>query len=223
MIDGLKPEASLIYAAIVRKIAAGELRPGERLVEVDLARSCGTSRTPIREVLFKLEKDGLIERNHNRGARVTAFTPDDIEQIYEIRTALECLAVRKAVKNIELNVLFDLERRLEEWRSKTGPGRYKSLHRVDLELHDLIAKYSGNQRLISHLEKLSLLIDSIRLLTLGAEQHFMANIEEHLAIIHALIRRDGVTAKKLMAEHIEGAKVRALEFFSRKAPARKKE
>lgn len=206
-------DISVVYTEIVRKIASGELAPGQRLVEIDLAHLLETSRTPVREALFKLEKDGLVQRTHNQGARVAAFTPDDIEQIYEIRSALECLAIRKGTKNVPLNRLFEFDRQLEQWRNRSGPERSQALYEIDLELHEFIVKHSSNPRLISHLDKLSLLINSVRLLTHGSEQHFKAGIEEHLGIIRALIRRDGETAERLMAEHIEGAKHRALEFF----------
>jgi DNA-binding GntR family transcriptional regulator len=205
-------ETSLIYAEIVRQIATGELSPGQRLVELDLARSFGTSRTPIREVLFQLEKDGLVQRNHNQGARVAAFTPDDIEQLYEIRAALECLAIRKGIKNIELSVLFELDRKLEMCRNMTGDSRATQLYEIDLELHELVAASSGSQRLILNLERLGLVINSVRLLTHGSNQSYALGIEEHLGIIRALIRRDSETAERLMAEHIDGAKRRAIEF-----------
>jgi DNA-binding GntR family transcriptional regulator len=206
-------ETNQIYSEIVRQIAAGQLSPGQRLVEKKLALLFDTSRTPIREVLFKLERDGLVQRTRNEGARVAAFTPDDIEQIYEIRAALECLAVRNAVKNLTLNSLFDFERRLEELRANTGPDTYKQLYEVDLQLHELIISHSGNPRLASYLERLSLLINSVRLLTQRSEDVLRAAFEEHLVIIRALIARDGELAERLVGEHIQSAKRRALEFF----------
>lgn len=206
-------ETTYVYSEIVRQIATGQLSPGQRLVEKALAESFDMSRTPIREVLFKLERDGLVQRTRNQGARVTAFTPDDIEQIYEIRSALECLAVRGAVNNLKLNQLFELERQLEEWRNRTGPDRYKALYEVDLHLHALIISHSGNPRLTSYLERLSLLINSIRLLTHGSEEHFRAGVEEHLGIIRALTARNGPLAEKLLGEHIRAAQRRAIEFF----------
>jgi DNA-binding GntR family transcriptional regulator len=208
-----RKETNQIYSEIVRQIAAGQLSPGQRLVEKKLALLFDTSRTPIREVLFKLERDGLVQRTRNEGARVAAFTPDDIEQIYEIRAALECLAVRNAVKNLTLNSLFDFERRLEELQTKNGPDTYKRMYEVDLQLHELIIHHSGNPRLTSYLERLSLLINSIRLLTQKSEDVLQAAFEEHLAIIRALIARDGELAERLVGEHIQSAKQRALEFF----------
>jgi DNA-binding GntR family transcriptional regulator len=102
-----------LYADIVRNIVDGEYVPGCRLIEGDLAKAFKTSRTPVREVLFALEKDGLVERIPARGARVAPFGADDVEEIYEIRKVLECLCVRSAGRNLKLAQLIELERRLE--------------------------------------------------------------------------------------------------------------
>jgi DNA-binding GntR family transcriptional regulator len=86
------------------------------LVEEDLASAHDVSRTPIREILFALERDGLVKRVKNQGAKVVAFTADDVEEIYEIRKALESLAVRRAVPNLKLNDLFEFERESTDLR-----------------------------------------------------------------------------------------------------------
>ena len=78
---------SHLYAEILSKIISGEYPPGSRLVEEDLASEHDVSRTPVREVLFALERDGLVRRVKNQGAKVVAFTADDVEEIYEIRSS----------------------------------------------------------------------------------------------------------------------------------------
>lgn len=213
-------EANYLYSEIVRQIASGQLPPGQRLVEKKLAQTYNTSRTPIREALLKLERDGLVQRVRNQGARVTAFTPDDIEQIYEIRAALECLAVRTAVKTLALNKLFDLEHQIEDWHDMSTPDRYQSLLNTDRQMHELIISHSGNPRLNSYLERLSLLIDSIRRLTRISEEHHEISVREHLEIIRALIFRDGELAERLLGQHIRSAKQRAIEFFQQNSSRR---
>jgi DNA-binding GntR family transcriptional regulator len=203
-----------IYADILGKIMTGKWPPGRRLVEEELAQAYHVSRTPIREILFALEKDGIIERSRNRGAKVVSFTPDDVEEIYEIRKTLECLAVRNAVRNLQLNDLLSLERRLEELRRKEKAPKWN--HRqaeLDLELHRLIVSSSGNRRLAAYLENLSLLIQSLRLVGYRNDQHARRAGEEHLAIVRALLRRDPATAEQLLADHIETSKRNALELF----------
>jgi DNA-binding GntR family transcriptional regulator len=202
-----------LYSRILRKIATRELAPGQHLVEEELAQLFKTSRTPIREALFKLEQDGLVQKTRNQGARVAAFTPDDIEEIYEIRKALECLATRNAVNNLKLNDLFEFERELEELRKKTGADWYQRLYDIDLRLHESIVSHSGNQRLISYLDKLALLINSVRLLSDSFEHHARIGIDEHLGIVRALMQRNTELAERLIGEHIDAARGRAIEFF----------
>jgi DNA-binding GntR family transcriptional regulator len=89
---------SRIYADIVEKIIHGESRLGVSSAKKNWRGPNNFSRTPVREVLIKLEKDGLVERSRIQTARVVSFTPDDVEQIYEIRKALECLSIRGAAR-----------------------------------------------------------------------------------------------------------------------------
>src|SRR5690349_938938 len=100
---------SELYSDILAKIMTGELQAGQRLIEEEVARTYGVSRTPVREVFFALAKDGLVERVQNRGARVVSFTPDDVEEIFDIRMALECLSIRNAVRNLPLSTLSETE------------------------------------------------------------------------------------------------------------------
>jgi DNA-binding GntR family transcriptional regulator len=219
---------SNIYADILGKIMSGAFPPGRRLVEEELAAPYRVSRTPIREVLFALEKDGLVERTHNRGAKVVSFTPDDVEEIYEIRNALECLSIRQAIRNLQLKNLLELERRLEELNRNEGPQWNEQHARIDLELHQLIVSHSGNRRLVAYLENISLLIHSLRLIGHRNAQYVRRAGEEHLAIVRALLRRDAQLAERLLADHIETSKRNTLELFFQNAggaqlfrPARK--
>lgn len=202
-----------LYMAILSEIISGELPPGKRLVEEELARTFHVSRTPIREVLIALDRNGLVERVQNRGARVASFTADDVEEIYEIRKALECLSVPNAVRAVKLNDLLELERRLETLNRSSGPNCNKQQAEVDLELHRLIISHSGNRRLIAYLENLSLLIHSLRLMAYLNDQRARQAGEEHLAIVRALLRRDVELAQRLLAEHIETGKREVLELF----------
>lgn len=211
----VKPNANLHFE-ILRKIVTGEFQPGQRLVEEELALEFQVSRTPIREILIKLERDGVVLRLRNHGARVTAFTPDDVEQIYEIRKALECLGVRNAAKNLKLIDLLEFERRMEESSmSKDAHFVQKELG-LDFEFHKLIMSHSGNRRLATYLENLSMLVHSLQLLSYRVEQHAKAVNDEHLAVVRALLRRDADLAERLLGEHIEASKRRALAFFLEK-------
>jgi DNA-binding GntR family transcriptional regulator len=204
---------SQLYAAILARIINGDLPPGARLVEEELARTHKVSRTPIRERLVTLHRDGLVERVRNRGARVASFTADDVEEIYEIRKALECLGVPNAVRTLKWNGLLELERRLDTLNRGSGPKCNQQQGEIDLRLHQLIVAHSGNRRLIAYLDNLSMLIHSLRLMAYRSDQRARQSGEEHLAIVRAFLRRDVELAQRLLAEHIETGKREALELF----------
>jgi DNA-binding GntR family transcriptional regulator len=202
------------YTAILAKIVSGELAPGQRLREAELARTYKLSRTPIREILIALEKDGLIQRNRNQGAKVISFTPDDLEELYDVRCVLECLAVRRAVPHIPLNQLLEFEQRLAALpKNGGGPKWSQRQSELDLELHRFIVSKSGNGRLITYLENISLLPQSLRLAGYDDEKHGRDVRQEHLTLVRALLRRDGQLAERLMARHIENGKRKMLEML----------
>jgi DNA-binding GntR family transcriptional regulator len=205
---------SRIYTGVVEKIIKGEYPPGRQLIEQELAKTFQVSRTPIREALFALERDGLVERSRNCGARVVSFTPDDVEQIYEIRKSLECLSVRTAARNLSLHDLLEFERRFTALRECEGEEWTPQQLAVDQEFHWLIVSHSGNRRLIAYLENVSLLLDSLRALVQPYTQGTKRRADEHIEIVRALARRDAEAAERLLASHIETAKQRTIELLA---------
>jgi DNA-binding GntR family transcriptional regulator len=207
---------STLYGSIVEKIMSGEFPAGRRLVEEELARKYNVSRTPVREVLFALQRDGLVERVRNQGARVVSFTPDDVEEIFDLRKALECFCVPKAVRTLKLNDLLGLERRLGSLIESRGSKWGDQAAEIDLELHAIIVKGSANRRLIAYTERIRRLQHSLQLAGYRIEEHVRQSAREHLGIVRALLRRDVELAQTLLAEHIENGKGHALErFFDR--------
>jgi DNA-binding GntR family transcriptional regulator len=160
---------SRIYADVLKRILRGDLRPGERLVETQLADQYSVSRTIIREVLFMLTRDELVERHHNRGTQVVSFTPDDVEDLYEVRKNLEILALRTAIPAMPLEPLFDFERRLRALDGKPASQTAAQHTEIDLALHGFIFAHCRNRRLVSYLENISQLIHSLRLLATNSK------------------------------------------------------
>jgi DNA-binding GntR family transcriptional regulator len=212
-----------IYGDIVSKIVTAELGAGQRLKEQDLARTYKVSRTPIREILIALEKDGLVKRIRNRGAEVISMTADDLEHIFDIRSSLECLAVRRATTHMPLNELLSLEQRFEALERRKGPQWYPNLAELDSELHRFIVSESRNPLLQTYLRNISHLIHSLRLSGNHKEAYDRRGLQEHLAIVRALIRRDRQSAERLLADHIENSKNDVLRFFFRKRETAKRQ
>jgi DNA-binding GntR family transcriptional regulator len=209
-----------LYEALLSKIMSGEYVAGQRLVESEIAEAFQTSRTPVREVLVALAKDGVVERIRNCGARVKTFSPDDVEEIYDVRAVLECFAVRRAARSLPLNKLHDLERRFEAlYTAEARPGWAKKQVDMDRELHRLILSHSGNRRVAVQLDNIAMLINALRSIGYRKVDHMREAVREHLGIVGALLRRDAAEAERLMFEHIETSKRFALErFFDHRSP-----
>ena len=215
--------SSEIYTDILGRIVIGDLSPGRHLVEQDLARQYRVSRTPIREVILALDKDGLVTRAANRGAKVLGFTPDDVEQVYEIRKALECLGLRNVIGSLPLSDLMEFERRHERLNRRKGPRWSEEFARLDEEFHRFMLSNPRNRRLLGYLDQIALLITSLRLLGSRNHQHARRASEQHVDILRAILARDAQLAERLLAAHIETSKRNALEFFLSRnggAPAR---
>jgi DNA-binding GntR family transcriptional regulator len=204
---------SFLYRALLEKIISGEFAPGKRLVEDELARTYGVSRTPIREVLLSLVKDGCVERARNCGARVVAFTAEDVEELFDLRTALEVHCISTVVRTVKVNELLALQHSLEVVESESGSGLLEEHARIDLKLHHLIVENSGNRRLIVQMRNLSLLIESLQLTSFSNDEQARKTGEQHLAIVQALLKRDVGLAQRLLTEHIEYGKRNVLQMF----------
>lgn len=207
---------SRLYDALLDRIISGDLAPGTRLIEDDIAREYQTSRTPVREVLFAFEKDGLVERTRNRGARVRVFGPEDVDELFDIRKVLELFCITRMATAPCLAELMDLRRRLLAIEGKSGKAWRDEQIRIDLDLHELIVANCGNRRLTAHLKNLSVLIRSLQ--TASHQRALRTETaretgRQHLRIIEALIVRDGDLAQRLLAEHIEFGKRNTMELF----------
>lgn len=213
---------SILYAEILRKIMDGYFRPGERLKEEQLAASFRVSRTPVREVLFALEKDGVVERTRQRGARVATFTSEDVEELFEIRKALECSSVSSAVRNLRLSALLELQDQIQELLHTSGSRMHEKHWVLDSRLHEMIVNASGNKRLVAYLNGLNRLRRSLALLAFLDDHHARQAGERHLAIVKALIHRDAEEAKQLLAEDITKGCHEAIELFHRQQKIQRK-
>jgi len=209
---------SNLYAAILDRIIGGDLTPGERLVEEDLAREYGVSRTPIRDALLALRKDGLVHQVRNRGATVATFTATDVEELYDIRKALEVFCIPPLVRSVRWGDLLELQRRMLALEGKSG-ARWRDAHAaLDLDLHRVIVSSSNNRRLIRYMDTFGVLVGSLQVASHRhdrSEAHVIETGRQHLRIVQMLLDRDVQLAQQLLDEHIEFGKRNAVELFLR--------
>jgi DNA-binding GntR family transcriptional regulator len=205
-------KGTAIYESLFNKIIHGELPVNVRLREEELAASHRASRTPVREALRDLEKDGLVEMLTNRDTRVVGLNADDVEEVFEIRKVLEGLALRFAIQNLSIGRLQQL--RLEIQKVSESDD-YLEYARVDALLHNYIIESCNKRRLLTILTQLFRLIQRLRQLGFkDAEARAQATID-HLALIDALVFRDLHKAENLLQNHIDRSKVTAISAIMR--------
>jgi DNA-binding GntR family transcriptional regulator len=129
------------------RILAGGFAPAERLVEMDIARQLGVSRGPVREALARLREEGLVRDVARRGWFVEELTPDDLQEIYVLRAALESRAARLIIERGDTAALDTLASIVAELREAAGRGDREAFAQLDLDLHEQIVRLSGNRRL----------------------------------------------------------------------------
>ena len=193
------------YRYLKTEIMSAHLPPGASLNELEIAAALGTSRTPVREAIRKLEQEGLVMRYPNRGAIVTKLSMTDVLEIWQLREILEPAACRLAADSINREALDRIERELIALKGQQpGPEAYEAFLRADLGLHGLIVDSTGNASLRQVLDMLNARIVQARVVTSPAR--FRQAVIEHLAIIAALKARDPQEATEAMRRHLECAR-----------------
>jgi DNA-binding GntR family transcriptional regulator len=143
-----------VYERLHDEIASGQLRPGEQLVEARLAAELGVSKTPVREALIRLQRDGLVEIEPYRGARVRELSPRDVREILELRRLLECHIARELAAQRPPDVLRALGESIARGREALEAGDDSHVADSLTEFSDLITGACGNRRLASVLDGL---------------------------------------------------------------------
>jgi DNA-binding GntR family transcriptional regulator len=194
--------ADAIYAELRRALLAREFDPGEPLTEHQLSRRFKVSRTPVREALAKLESDHLVRVIPKKGAFVRALSHDEIRELYEVREALEALALRLAAPHLDHGELTGFEARFRELRGRGGRATYTELRPLGDEFHRYLLKRADNRQLLALLEQLRERVQSVWTLSMLAPRRVQGLIAEHLAVIGALKRGDVRGAERLMVTHV---------------------
>lgn len=201
-----------IYTTLFDRIISSEYPPDMRLKEEVLADEFKVSRTPVREALRLLAQDGLVDISPKKGARVLGFTVDDIEEIYEIRNALEQLALKQAITKLSIQALSDIRSEYQTLKDTSDIIAYTEL---DVKLHDYIIQSSGRRRLIADLSQLYRLLKHLRELSFDKKDIRNRATTEHLSLIDALFTRNLSLAQKILEEHIHNSKINAVSLIVR--------
>ena len=190
------------FDLVLEAIDQGEFRPGDRLVEAELAERFGVSRTPIREALQRLETQGVLSRD-GRSLVVASLNHDQLGELYVVRAELEGLAARLAAQHAapeEIRVLREMSRKDREFL-----GRPDLLARANKRFHHQIHLASHNRYLIQQLDMVHRAMILIATTSLAAEGRGEKALEEHEQIVAAIEARDGEAADLALRQHISRA------------------
>ena len=148
------PLRDVVFNTLRQAILRGELKPGERLMEIQLANKLGVSRTPIREAIRKLELEGLVLMIPRKGAEVAEITEKNMRDVLEVRKALEELAVQLACEKITAEEIEEMKKAAEEFRMILKNKDITEIAEADVRFHDIIYMATDNQKLILLLNNL---------------------------------------------------------------------
>lgn len=201
-LNDYKPLREVIFNSLREAIIIGELRPGERLMEVQLAEKMGVSRTPVREAIRKLELEGLVDMIPRKGAHVAELSVKDIMDVLEVRASLDGLATALAAERITDDELKELKFINSQFSSYIEKENLNGSIKKDAEFHDIIYKASRNDKLQSILNNLREQVQRFRVIYLKDYSSQKNLIKEHNDIFDAVSTRTIEDARGFAKTHI---------------------
>ncbi len=197
------PLRDVVFNTLRQEILTGKLKPGERLMEIHLANKLGVSRTPIREAIRKLELEGLVIMIPRRGAEVAQITFKSLEDVMEVRRALDVLAIELACDRMTKDELEKLKQACENFSAVAKTDDTRKIAEADVAFHDIIVLSTGNTRLIQLVNNLSEQMYRYRFEYLKDQTNHDTLMQEHLEMYQSIQRKDKETAARTVRKHID--------------------
>ena len=200
--DAYLPLRDVVFNTLREAILRGDLVPGERLMELQLAAKLGVSRTPIREAIRMLEQEGLAITIPRKGAIVAGMTEKDMQDVLEIREALEELSVQVACDKITDEEIAELQKNMKNFEHSLNSGDLKTMAHADVEFHDVIYRATDNPKLINMLNNLREQMYRYRVEYLKNPQNHEQLLHEHEAIYKGIVEKDKSAVTEMIRKHI---------------------
>lgn len=216
------PLRETVYLSLRKWILTGQLAPGERLTEIRLGKLMGTSRTPIREAIRKLELEGLVTLTPGSGARVAKFTEEELRDILEVRSSLEMLSASLASQRISEEEKEELKNCCRNFRKTCASGDIMQIVEADIEFHDVILRAARNIKLIEMTSRLADNMYRYRYEYVREKNAYERLIEEHERICDAIISGDPERASEEEKIHIINQQTAVLSEMHREKEEKKK-
>jgi DNA-binding GntR family transcriptional regulator len=199
-----------VHEHLRTEIQEGRLEPGTELIEVALAEQLGVSRGPLREAIGRLAAEGLVTVSPRRGAVVRSLSKEEFLELYQVREALERMAVQLAVPRLTDEQFEGLAALNDEMEAHAARNKVEAFFEANLAFHARLLEASGNGRLQEQYRQLLGQLGRYRLRSLMLRGNIQRSVTEHKAILRAAKRGDAERAAQLMAEHIRVPQRRAM-------------
>ena len=197
------PLRDVVFNTLRQAILRGELKPGERLMEIQLANKLGVSRTPIREAIRKLELEGLVLMIPRKGAEVADISEKSLKDVLEVRRALEELSVKLTCDRITKEEIKELSQAAENFKRTLKSKYITEIAEADVRFHDVIYTATKNQKLIQLLNNLHEQMYRYRIEYLKNEEVYPKLLKEHREIIDRISGGEKEEAARIVCEHID--------------------
>lgn len=206
-----QPESlkKIAYRALHRALIAGDLQAGAIYKEKDLASMLNISRTPVREALLELSAKGMVSFLPRKGIQITQFDRRDLNESFELRAALELMAVEKAAEGVTEEGLRAIYEILDEQRKCARAKDFLGFLQYDRVFHTLLSEMTHNRRLVASLEAIRDLIQLMGAHALASGGRLEEVIIEHEAVVNALAEKNPEHARLKMAFHLEVSRQKA--------------
>ena len=201
----LPKEAEKIYDRIKEKIINEAYAPGSPLAEIPLSIEYGTKRSRIRQILQRLERESLVEMFPNRGAFVKPITSKDLQEIFEMREAVESMAAKLCARRRDDEELSQICGLFEKYRKSSTEDHLKEKIEMGDRLHQFIMQSSRNGRIADTMQYLRIQVMRIWEVGIRIPDRINSAFREHLEILSAIVERDEASAERRMKEHISNA------------------
>ncbi len=220
----IQPPSSLadrIYEHLKAKILHGDIKPGERLLQIPVAQKLNISRTPVRDAFRRLEQDGLVEKLPQGGVRVSIIAEETVQEVFGIRRVLEAYALQIACVKIteeEIGLLKNLKYQAQEIlgaKRLSQDAKMRKLFELNSRFHEVIYAATGNIYLINILNNLRNIVSRLRYLGLQAGETWKEVWAEHAQLIKYLEKGDKKGAIKLLDKHLNHAASYVLSSLSK--------
>lgn len=212
-LDQYLPLRDVVFNTLREAIIKGDLKPGERLMENQLADKLGVSRTPVREAIRKLELENLVVMIPRKGAEVAKITEKDIRDVLEVRAALESLAVELACEKISQEQIKQLLSVKEAFKEAIKTKDVHQIVSADIEFHQVILEATNNDKLMHILNNLKEHIYRFRVKYIYQMKDYTTISKEHEEMVNRIINKDIEGSKEVTYQHIKEQEEAVIEMI----------